>query len=279
MAKGSSFPLVSLIGNVLCSHGSRLSTLLRRLQRTRTAFLLVLHAGKCGLTLQLLRGLASEPGEEASATEPQGDDSGGCHLPCLSGASVTSSLLVEEALATCSLHLTFVGGALVKKMLSSAKGLLMGGLLLASTSGVLVKEPLAAGSLFLAGASGLLDEECLILIRPQIVDDRLPIPVCAVRASTSPMENGPPIFRWQQSGRLLVFTDGSLMPFFVTKRSTNVGGGVVAFVVVEQPLGGAWGRLQPFKLQPPGRIGQMSRRGSTVPHLRRRREGGVAHYY
>ena len=66
-------------------------------------------------------------------------------------------------MATCSLHLTFVGGALVKKMLSCAKGLLAGSLLLASTSGVLVKEPLAASSLFLAGASGLLAEECLIL--------------------------------------------------------------------------------------------------------------------
>ena len=55
------------------------------------------------------------------------------------------------------------------------------------------------------------------------------------------MKNGPPIFRRQQFGRLLIFTDGSLMPFFVTKRSTNVGGGVVAFVVVEQPLGARGG--------------------------------------
>ena len=47
LAKGSSFPLVDL-----CLHGSRLSTLLLRLQRTHTAFLVVLHAGKCGLTLQ-----------------------------------------------------------------------------------------------------------------------------------------------------------------------------------------------------------------------------------
>ena len=73
LAKGSSFPLVSLIGNGLCSHGSRLSTMLLRLQRTRAAFLLVLHAGKCGLMLQSPRGLASEPGEEASAAEPQED--------------------------------------------------------------------------------------------------------------------------------------------------------------------------------------------------------------
>ena len=73
LAKGSSFPLVSLIGDGLCSHGSRLSTVLHRLQRTRAAFLLVLHAGKCGLMLQSPRGLASEPGEEASAAEPQED--------------------------------------------------------------------------------------------------------------------------------------------------------------------------------------------------------------
>ena len=45
-------PLVSLIGDGLCLRGSRLSTLLYRLHRTRTAFLLVLHAGKCDLTLQ-----------------------------------------------------------------------------------------------------------------------------------------------------------------------------------------------------------------------------------
>jgi hypothetical protein len=45
-------PLNSLIGDDLCSRGSRLSTLLLRLQRMRAVFLLVLHAGKCGLTLQ-----------------------------------------------------------------------------------------------------------------------------------------------------------------------------------------------------------------------------------
>ncbi len=136
-----------------------------------------------------------------------------------------------------------MGGALVKKTLSCAKGLLAGGLLLASTSGVLVEAPLAAGLLFLAGASGLLDKECLILVRPQIIDGRLPIPVCAVRTSTSPMKNGPPIFRRQQSGCLLVFAESSLAPFVVGKRWTKVGRGVVAFVVVKQPLGGTWGRL------------------------------------
>jgi hypothetical protein len=44
VAKGSSFLLVSLVGDDLRSHGRRLSTVFRRLQRTSAAFLLVLHA-------------------------------------------------------------------------------------------------------------------------------------------------------------------------------------------------------------------------------------------
>jgi hypothetical protein len=109
------------------------------------------------------------------------------------------------------------------------------------------------GSLFLAGASGLLNEECLVLVRPQIINGRLPIHVGAVHGIASPMKNGPSgCPRRQQSGSLLVFVNGSLMPaFFVAKQLTNVGQGVVAFVVVEQALRGAWGRLRPFKLQPP----------------------------
>ena len=90
--------------------------------------------------------------------EPQEDDSGGHRLPCLSGASETISLLVKEALAMCGLPLTFEGGALVKKTLSCASGLL-------------------------AGMSG-------VLVRPQIVDGRLPNPVCAVCASASLMKKG-----------------------------------------------------------------------------------------
>ena len=255
---GLMVPLVSLIGDGLCSRGSCLLTLLLCLQRTRAAFLLVLHAGKCSLTPQLPRGLASAPGKEALVADQQEDDLGSRRLLCLSGALATSRLLVKEVLATCSLPLMFEGGVLVKKTLSCTSGLLAGSLLPACTSGVLVKEPLAAGSLFLAlveellaagslflaGARGLLNEECLVLVRPQILDGRLPIPVGAVRASTSPMKNRPSTSpRRQQSGSLLVFADGSLMPFFVAKWSTNVGWGVVAFVVVEQPLGGAWGGL------------------------------------
>jgi len=114
-----------------------------------TAFLLMLQASVCGLMLQSPRGLASEPGKEVSAAEPQGDDSGGRRLPCLSGASETSSLLVTEALAMCSLPLlTFEGGTRLNKMLSCASGLLAGGLLLASTSGVLVEEPVAISDAF-----------------------------------------------------------------------------------------------------------------------------------
>ena len=99
--------------------------------------------------LQSPRGLASEPGKEVLAAEPQEDDSGGRRLPCLSGASETSSLLVKEALAMCSLPLlTFEGGALLNKMSSCASSLLAGGLLLASTSGVFVEEPLAISDAF-----------------------------------------------------------------------------------------------------------------------------------
>ena len=154
---------------------------------------------------------------------------GGRRLMCLNGASATSSPLVKGALATCSRFLAGAIGLLVKKAVSCASGLLVGGFPLASMSG---------------------DEECLVLVRPQIVDGGLPIPVCAIRASACLMKKGAVVglLRWQQSGSLLVFTDGSLKPFFVGRRSTNVGRGVVASVVVEQLLGGAWGRLRPFEL-------------------------------
>jgi hypothetical protein len=45
----------------------------------RVAFLLVLQAGKSGLTLLLPQSLASKPGVEASRAKPQEDDSG-CRL-------------------------------------------------------------------------------------------------------------------------------------------------------------------------------------------------------
>ncbi len=174
-----------------------------------------------GLLLQLSRGLASKPGKEALAAEPQEDDLSSRCLPCLSGVSATSSLLVKEALVTCSLPI------LVKK----------------TDVGALMKKTLSCASGLLAGISG-------VLVRPQIIDGRLLIPVCAVRASASIMKKGALVglLWWQQAGSLSVFADGSLKPFFVGRRSTNVGRGVVASVVVEQPLGGAWGRLRPFEL-------------------------------
>jgi len=74
---------------------------------------------------------------------------GGRRLPCLSDMSATSRLLVKEALAMCSLPLTFEGSALVKKTLSCVSGLLVGGLLLlACTNSVLIEELLAVGILF-----------------------------------------------------------------------------------------------------------------------------------
>ena len=198
-------------------------------------------------------------------------------------ASASSSLLLASASSSL---LAGTSGSLL--LASASSSLLLASAsssLLAGTSGLRVKELLVAGILLLASASGLfLDKtEAMVLVRPQFVHVPLPIHVCAVRASASPMKNGPSTWpRRQQSGSLLVFADGSLMPIFDAKRSTKgvQGGGVVAFVVVEQPLGGAWGGLRPFELQPPGRIGeggrgQMSRRGSTVPHLGRIRGGIV----
>ena len=110
-----SVPCGSLIGDGLCSRGSRLSTLLLHLQRMHAAFLLVLHAGKCDLMLLLQspRGLASEPGKEASAAEPQGDDSGGRLFSLGSKFGLPFSLgdaLAEEAKASAKGSST-VGGA------------------------------------------------------------------------------------------------------------------------------------------------------------------------
>ena len=144
----------------------------------------------------------SEPGIETTAAKPQEDEVGGSRLACFSGA-----------LATCSL------------LLASASSSL---LLASASSSLRIEELLVAGILLLASASGLFlnETEAMVLVRPQFVDGPLPIPVCAVSASASPMKNGPPILRRQQSGILLVFADGSLKPFFVGRRATiGVRGG------------------------------------------------------
>jgi hypothetical protein len=172
-------PLVSLVGYGLCSCGGRLLTLFLRLQRTSAAILIVLQAGKSGLTLLLPRGLESEPGMEASTAKPQQDDSGCRHLSCLGSKLATSGLFVEDALATHSL-LAFKGSSFVKKALSGASSLLAGSLL-AFMGSTLVKKALAGCRL-----------EAVALVLPQFVDCLLPILVGAFRAGTSPKKNGPP---------------------------------------------------------------------------------------
>jgi hypothetical protein len=142
-----------------------------------------------------------------------------------------SSLLVKKALTTCSL--------LVKKQLMS---------------GFLVKMALAGCRL-----------EAMALILPQVVDPPLLSPVGVFHEGASPKKNGPP--RWarrQYLSSLFVFAKGLLMPFFVTKGTTNIGQGIEFLIIVKHPVGGEWGRLQPLVLQPRQRIreggqGQMSR--------------------
>ncbi len=119
--------------------------LLLRLQRASAAFLLVLQAGKGRLMLLSPRGLASEPGVEASTATPQEDDSGCRRLSCVGSLLATSGLLVEDVLATHSL-LAFEGSLFVKKALNGASSLLAGSLL-AFVGGTLIKKALTMGSL------------------------------------------------------------------------------------------------------------------------------------
>ena len=168
------------------------------------ACVLVTQARESGLAVLALCCLAGEPDVEAATSEPQED--------CLCG-------LVEKLLAAGGLLLASASSLLVEELLAAGH--------LAGTSVLLVEELRAAGSLLLASAGSLFLDKAMVLIRPQFVDGPLPILVRAVRASISPKKNGPPDWpRRQQSGSLLVFADGSLMPSFVTKWSTNVGGGL-----------------------------------------------------
>ena len=90
-----------------------------------------------------------------------------------------------------SLPLPFsLGDALSEEAKALAKG---SSLLLVGTGGLLTEELLAAGSLHVAGASGLLLEYSLIIVLPQCVHGPLPNPVGAVRTSTSPMKSPPPV--------------------------------------------------------------------------------------
>ncbi len=128
--------------------------------------------------------------------------------------------------------------------------------------------------------------EAVVLMLPQFVDHPFLILVGALRAGVSPKKNGLPGQFWrQQAGGLLVFAKCLLEPFLVAKGTTNISWGIEFLIIVEHPVEGAWGKLRPLVLQPPGRIekggcGQMSRRWSTVPHLWKRMRGGVStHLY
>ncbi len=99
--------------------------------------------------------------------------------------------------------------------------------------------------------------EAAVLVLPQFVDCPLPILVGVFRAGASPKKNGPPRQFWrQQASGLLVFAKCSLEPFLIAKGTTNIGRGIEFLKIVKHPVGGAWGRLRPLLLQPPGRIGE-----------------------
>ncbi len=169
---------------------------------------------------------------EVSTAKPQEDDLGCRRLSCVGSALATSSLLIEDALATHSL-LAFEGSSFVKKALSSASSLLAGGLL-AFMGGMLIKKALTAGGL-LALTSGFLIKmalagcrlEAMALVLPQFVDRPLPILVGTFRAGASPKKNEPPGQFWrQQAGGLLVFVKCLLEPFLIAKGTTNIGRGI-----------------------------------------------------
>ncbi len=146
--------------------------------------------------------------------------------------------LVKELLATIGL-LAFIGTTFVKKALSGTSSLLAGGLL-ALVGGTLVKKALAGCRL-----------EAVALVLPQFVGRPLPILVGTFRAGASPKKNGPPGQFWrQQAGGLLVFAKCLLEPFLVAKGTTNIGREIEFLKIIEHPVGGAWGRLQPLVLQP-----------------------------
>ncbi len=162
--------------------------------------------------------------------------------------------------------LAFVGGTLVKESLATIG-------LLAFVGGALVEELLAMSCLLLFASSLLVNMalagrrlEAVALVLPQGVNRPLPILLGAFCAGASPKKDGPPGKFWrQQASRLLVFGKCTLEPFLVAKGTTNIGQGIEFLIIVKHPGGGAWGRLRPIVLQPPGRIGekgrgQMSRR-------------------
>jgi hypothetical protein len=157
--------------------------------------------------------------------------------------------------------LAFVGGTLVKELLA-----MIG--LLAFVGSTLVEELLAMSCLLLFASSLLVNMvlagrrlEAVALVLPQGIDLPLPILVGTFCAGASPKKDGPPGWvRRQYPSSLFVFSKGSLMPFFVTKGTTNMGWGIEFLIILEHPVKGAWGRLQPLVLQPCQRIREGGRR-------------------
>ncbi len=252
----------------------------------RVAFLLVLQAGKSSLTLLLPCSLLGKADLEAAEAKPKEDGCYGCCPLCLGSACIqkalATSLLVKKPLMMGG-FLAFVGGSLVEELLTTGGLLAFVGStlveellamigLLAFVGGTLIKEALAMSYLLLFASSLLINMalagrrlEARALILPQFVDCPLPIPVGAFRRGASPKKNRPPGQFWrQQAGGLLVFAKCSLEPILVANGTTNIGRGIEFLKNIKHPAGGAWGRLQPLVLQPPGRIkeggrGQMSR--------------------
>jgi hypothetical protein len=95
--------LISLMDQRFLPCGRRLSSPFVCHCRARAAFLLVLQAGKSGLTLLLPCSLLGEADLEAAAAKPKEDSLGCRHLSCKSSAFATSSLLVKKAVMSCSL--------------------------------------------------------------------------------------------------------------------------------------------------------------------------------
>ncbi len=99
--------------------------------------------------------------------------------------------------------------------------------------------------------------EVTVLFLPKGVDCPLPILVGAFHGGVSLKKNGPPGRFWrQQASGLLVFAKCLLEPILVAKETTNIGRGIDFLKNMKHPVGGAWGKLQPLVLQPPGRIGE-----------------------
>jgi hypothetical protein len=132
---------------------------------------------------------------------------------------------------------------------------------------MLIEEAFVVSSLLFFASSLLINMvlsgcrlEAVALVLPQFVDRPLPILVGTFRAGASPEKDGPPRQFWrQQASSLLVFTKCLLEPFLIAKGTTSIGRGIEFLKIVKYPVGGTWGRLQPFVLQPRQRIGEEGR--------------------